>query len=426
MPAHRPAPPVPAHRSDGGASLEVIYLDHHATTPCDPRVVEAMLPCFRDDFGNPASRQHPVGQRAARRVELARDQVAALLAADPREIVFTSGATESNNLALLGTVRRSRQQRGADWRPHVVTAVTEHKAVLDVCTRLEREGCDVTYLGIEADGRVRPEAVAGAIRDETVLVSLMLANNEIGVVHPIAEISTICRDRGVLLHCDAAQALSHLDCDVDRLGVDLLSLSAHKAYGPKGVGALFVRRRRPRVRLDAQMLGGGHESGRRSGTLNVPGIVGLGRACVLVARSRESEGVRLSELRDRMLSRLRQAFPELVVHGSLEHRLPNNLAIALPGLDAERLLQKPFGVAVSSGAACSSASHDGSYVLKALPGAADLAESSLRLGLGRETTVLDVETAADRLIAAITALEPRSPESETELVCGASCAAGMA
>lgn len=400
------------------ASETPIDLDHHATTPCDPRVVEAMLPCFTEVYGNPSSR-HAIGRRAADRVEKAREQVAGLLGCERREIVFTSGATESNNLALKGVAELARQRHRGEKPLHLVTAATEHKAVLDVCARLERRGFEVDYLPVAADGRIDPETVRGALRDETILVSLMLANNEIGVLHPIPEISRICRGRGVLLHCDAAQALALVACDVDRLGADLLSISGHKAYGPKGVGALYMRRRRPRVRLLPQSEGGGHERGHRSGTLNVPGIVGLGMACALVAAEREHDATRLASLRDRLLERLRRAFPELVVNGSLEHRLPNNLNVSIPGLDADRLIERLEGVALSSGAACSSPNQSGSYVIEALPGGHERAPGSLRFGLGRSTTGEAIERAADRLVEAIVALPPASPTPPLE--CGVVC-----
>ncbi len=391
-----------------------IYLDHHATTPCDPRVVAAMMPCFGDVFGNPASRQHAVGRRARAHVEAARTEVASLLGCAPAEIVFTSGATESDNLAIKGVV--GAQARGGH---HVVTAVTEHKAVLDTCAALEHQGIDVTYLPVETDGRVDPARVGAALRDDTVLVSLMLANNEIGVVHPIAEIAALCKERGILLHADAAQALAYLDCDVDRLGVDLLSISSHKAYGPKGVGALYCRRKRPRVRVVPQLHGGGHERGRRSGTLNVPGIVGLGRACALIAAERSDESSRVGALRDDLLSHLVEAVPSLRVHGSMTHRLPNNLNVSVPGLSSEALLEALDSVAVSSGAACSAANADGSYVLKALPGAGpSAAESSIRIGLGRYTTEDEVRRAARDLVAAIHE-QLANPVTAVAAVCGA-------
>lgn len=394
--------------------LVPVYLDHQATTPCDPRVVEAMLPCFGGQhhggqfYGNAASRQHAFGRRAEGLVNDARGQVAALLACDPREVVFTSGATESINLALKG-VAASAHHQGRQARRHIVTGVTEHKAVLDVCQRLEgqhleKDGYDVTYLPVDEDGRVRPEDVRGALRDDTLLVSLMYANNEIGVIHPIEEIGAICKERGVLFHCDAVQALGYLDCDVDRLGVDLLSISGHKIHGPKGVGALYVRRRRPRVRLEALLEGGGHERGMRSGTLNVPGIVGLGRASFLVAQLRDEEAERLARLRDLLLELLADDWPKLRVNGSLQHRLPHNLNVSLPGVDAETLMANLETVAISSGAACSSASVDGSYVLKALPGGREHAESSIRLGLGRFTTEVEIRYAAAEITTAARAV----------------------
>lgn len=358
------------------------------------------MPCFSEVYGNAASRQHALGRRVADLVEGARAQVAALLACDPREIVFTSGATESINLALKGLRPAGLHSAGR----HIITGVTEHKAVLDVCQQLEGQpfesGCDVTYLPVDEGGRIRPDDVRAALRDDTFLVSLMYANNEIGVVHPVQEIGAICKERGVLFHCDAAQALGYLDCDVDRLGVDLLSISGHKIYGPKGVGALYVRRKRPRVRLESILQGGGHERGMRSGTLNVPGIVGLGRASSLVALLRGEEGERLAHLRNLLLELLADAWPRLRVNGSLQHRLPHNLNVSLPGVDAETLMAHLETVAISSGAACSSASLDGSYVLKALPGGREHAESSIRLGLGRFTTEEEIRFAASEIITA--------------------------
>ena len=391
-----------------------IYLDAHATTPTDPRVLESMLPCFREDFGNPASTQHAWGRRAADRVERARAQVAALLDCEPSEIVFTSGATESDNLAILGVAEWTLKHGLAKRRGacHVITAVTEHKAVLDACAVLEERGIEVTYLDVDADGRVDPAAVESALvesapGDDTALVSLMAANNEIGVLHPLPEISAICRARGVLLHVDAAQALATEDCRVSRLGADLLSVSGHKIYGPKGVGALYVRRRRPRVRLEPQMHGGGHERGRRSGTLDVPSIVGLGTACELAAERCGDDRLRLAALRDRLLAGLRREFPDLVVHGSLDpdSRLPHNLNVALPGVDAAALMDEARGVAFASGSACTSnsfgSSADGSYVVMALvrarggsvEEAEDAASRALRLGLLRTTTEHEIDRA---------------------------------
>ena len=396
-----------------------VYLDHQATTPCDPRVVEAMLPCFTDAFGNASSTQHDVGRAAAERVAAARRQVAGLIGAEPAEVVFTSGATEADNLAIKG-VAEALASRGR----HLVTAVTEHKAVLDPCARLEARGFEVTYLAVDAEGRVSPEQVAGALRPDTVLVSLMLGNNEIGALHPIAEIGARCRDRGVLLHTDAAQALAQVDCRVDRLGVDLMSLSAHKAYGPQGVGALYVRRRRPRARLVPRMDGGGHERGRRSGTLNLPGIVGFGAACAVIAAQREDDAARMAGLRDRLLTGLRRAFPDLVVNGSPRHRLPSNLNVSFPDLASEGVLARLEGVAAASGAACSAPGAGGSYVVKALAqalghdpeAAARRADGSLRLGVGRFTRRDDIDLALDRLIAAVRA--ERDQPTATAAACG--------
>ena len=361
-------------------------MDAHATTPCDPLVVDALLPFLKEDFGNAASTQHAWGRYAAERVEGARQQVADLLACEPAEIVFTSGATESDNLALFGTVEWTLRRTG---RAHLVTAVTEHKAVLDACGVLEARGVDVTYLDVESDGRIEPAAVERALRDDTVLVSLMVANNEIGVVHPIAEIAEICRRRDVLLHADAAQALATEDCGIPSLGVDLLSISGHKMYGPKGVGALYVRRRRPRVRLEPQTHGGGHERGRRSGTLDVPAIVGLGTACQLAGERRDADSRHLVVLRDHLLEGLRQAFPDLQVHGSLSSRLPHNLNVSLPGVEARALLEEVRDLAFASGSACTSSSADGSYVVKTL------IRSQLRESVGSATDPSDVMEAAE-------------------------------
>ena len=372
-----------------------IYLDAQATTPCDPEVVRAMAPCWTEDFGNPASAQHAFGCRAADRVEKARTQVSTFLGCEPREVVFTSGATEADNLALLGVVGASSQES-----IHVITCATEHKAILDTCARLEQRGVSMTYLPVQSDGRIDPEQVERVLRPETVLVSLMLANNEIGVLQPVIEVAALCRSRGVLTHTDAAQGGALLDCRVDRLGVDLLSLSAHKMYGPKGVGALYVRRRRPRVRLEPQSHGGGHEQGRRSGTLAVPALVGFGRACELAAERREKDGPRQGVLRDRLLHRLRDALPDLIVNGSLEHRLSNNLNISLPGVEARALLQEVHGVALASGSACTSSATDGSYVVRLLPGGAERAEGALRFGLLRTVTEDEVDRAAHEVVQA--------------------------
>ena len=376
-------------------AVRPIYLDHHATTPCDPRVIAAMLPTFGDDFGNAASRQHAFGTAAAGLVERAREQTAALLYADPREIIFTSGATESNNLALKGAA-----ERASAGRRHIVTTTIEHRAVLDPCARLERAGFRVSYVPVGSDGVLRVEDLAAALAPDTFLVSVMLANNEIGTLQPIVELGALCKERGILLHSDAAQALAYVECDVEELGVDLLSISAHKMYGPKGAGALWIRRRRPHVRIAPLFDGGGHERGQRSGTINVPGVVGLGAACELVGRERDVERDRVRALRDRLHARITTGLDGVDVNGSLERRLPNNLNLAFAGVSSDAILRCLDGVAVSSGAACSSASDDGSYVLRSL-GGDRAARGSLRFGLGRFTTAAEIERAADLVIAAV-------------------------
>ena len=416
----------------------VIYLDHHATTPCAPQVVDAMLPYFTDTFANAASAHGP-GAQALEAVERARASIARLVSCESSEIVFTSGATEADNLALIGAVEAAQKRLfGADaaqtgigtlrgsgsLRGHLITQVTEHKAVLDTCIALEKRGLDVTYLPVDHGGRVDPEAVREALRPDTLLVSIMWANNEIGTIQPIAEIGGIIREHrsggsSTLFHTDAAQALTFLDCDVDGHNVDLMSLSGHKAYGPKGVGALYVRRKRPRVRLEAQMHGGGHEKGRRSGTLDVPSIVGFGVACDLVAEHRESDTERLASLRDHLLNTLKSEFPELHVNGSLEHRLPNNLNLSLPDVYAQDVLEHLPTVALSSGSACTSASQDGSYVLAALPGSRELADQSLRFGLGRSTTAEQLDEAVAALRKAVEVA--RSLPARAEDVCEVAC-----
>ena len=393
-----------------------IYLDAQATTPCDPAVVAAMAPCFAEDFGNPASVQHAFGRRAAQRVERARGQVAELLGCEPAEIVFTSGATEADNLAVLGVAEAEASKAPSAPRRHLVTCASEHKAVLDACAVLERRGFEITYLGIEPDGRLRPASVAAALRPDTLMVSLMAANNEIGVLHPLPEISALCRERGVLLHTDAAQAPGVLDCRVDALGVDLLSLSGHKIYGPKGIGALYLRRRRPHVRVAPQSHGGGHERGRRSGTLPVAAIVGFGVACELARRRREGDARRLRRLRDRLLERLREHEPDLVVNGSLEHRLPHNLNVSLPGADADAVLAALDGVAISSGSACTSSAGDGSYVVRLLDGGEERARTALRFGLLRTASEAEVDRATECVARAARAARTAPPVSAE--VCG--------
>lgn len=357
------------------------------------------------DFGNPGSVQHGAGRRAARLVEEARGRVACLLGADEKEVIFTSGATESINLALKGVL----EHEGASGR-HLITTQIEHPAVLDVAAGLEARGFEVTYLPVDAEGLVHPGQVAGAMRPDTALVSLQLANNEIGVVQPVEAIGEVCRKAGVLLHVDAAQALAHLDCSVDRLGVDLLSISAHKAHGPQGVGALYARRRRPRVRLRAQLEGGGQELGRRSGTLNVPGIAGFGKACELLTSECQSDATRVAGLRDRLLETLRRELPDLVVNGSLAHRLPNNINVSLPGVPATGWLSRLSTVACSAGSACSRpGSPGGSHVILGLGksdgtldpyGVRERARGAIRLGLGRFTTGEEIEAAATELVEA--------------------------
>jgi cysteine desulfurase len=380
-----------------------IYMDYHATTPLDPRVLEAMLPFFREDFGNAASKSHAFGWRAEEAVEAAREEVGKLIGAEAREVVFTSGATESDNLALKGAAHFYREKGR-----HLVTVATEHKAVLDPMHRLEREGFEVTFLPVGKDGRVEPDQVARALRPDTILVSVMAANNETGTLQPIAEIGRLTRERGVVFHCDAVQAVGKLPFDVEALNVDLASISAHKMYGPKGVGALYVRRK-PRVRLIAEIDGGGHERGHRSGTLNVPGIVGLGAACRLAAAELEEEGARVLALRERLRRGLEARVELMTVNGSLEHRLPGNLNVSFAYVEGEALMMAVKDVAVSSGSACTSASLEPSYVLRAMGVPDDLAHSSIRFGLGRFTTEEEVDYAIDLFAVKVKKLREMSP-----------------
>ncbi len=378
-----------------GGSPPAIYLDHHATTPVDPRVMEVMAPLFTEDFGNAASHTHVYGWRAEGVVEVARERIAeAIGAGDPRTIVFTSGATESNNLALLGAVAASRASR-----PHVVSVATEHPSVLDPCRVLEQRGARLTLLPVDGEGLVDPQAVADAIGDDTILVSVMAANNEIGVLQPTTEIGALCAERGVLFHSDAAQAVGKIPLDVDDQAIDLLSVSGHKLYGPKGVGVLYVRRRKAgrRVRLEPLQYGGGHEWGLRSGTLPVPLIAGLARAVELALAEREQESARLGKLRERLLAGLRAGVPEVVVNGHPTRRLPANLNVSLPGARAEALLPALHDVAISSGSACSSARPEPSHVLQALGLAEERIACSVRIGLGRFTTAEEVDRAARRI-----------------------------
>jgi cysteine desulfurase len=380
-----------------------VYLDYHATTPADPRVIEAMLPYFGEKFGNAASRGHGFGWEAEKAVELARKRVAALAGAAPREIVFTSGATESDNLAIKGAAAAYRS-RGA----HIVTMATEHRAVLDSVRRLQGDGFQSTVLPPKPDGLLDLDLLRGAIRPDTALVSVMYANNEIGVIQPVREIAAICREKGVLFHCDAVQAFGKLPIDATEAGIDLMSLSAHKMCGPKGVGALYVRRRDPRVELQPQMDGGGHEYGLRSGTLNVPGIVGFGEACAICAAEMDEEAARVGALRDRLRTAL-ESIGGVRVNGSMEHRLPGNLNVSFAGVDAEALLVSVPGVAVSTGSACTSATVEPSHVLRALGTGDEAAHSSVRFGLGRFTTEEEIDYAAARIAESVRKLRALAP-----------------
>jgi cysteine desulfurase len=371
-----------------------VYLDYQATTPVDPRVLDRMLPFFSTRFGNPASSQHQWGRDAAAAVETARAQVAALIGAEPREIVFTSGATESNNLAIKGAGRFAREHGRGD---HVVTFVSEHKCVLESCRALADEGLRLTVLPVGADGLIDLDRLADALDDSTVLVSAMAVNNEIGVVQPLAAIGALCRRHGVLLHTDAAQATGKVPLDVAAMNIDLLSISGHKIYGPKGVGALYVRRR-PRARLVAEMSGGGQERGLRSGTLAPALIVGLGLACEISGAEMQSEGARLVALRQRLIDALMAGVPDAFINGAMRPRVPGNLNIGFSGIDAEALMAALEDIAISTGSACTSASVEPSYVLKALGLDDATARACVRIGLGRYTTEADIDHAAARIV----------------------------
>jgi cysteine desulfurase len=381
-----------------------IYMDNHATTPMDPRVLEAMLPYFSDTFGNAASRSHAFGWEAEKAVENARGQIAALMNADPKEIIFTSGATESDNLALKGVAEMYREKG-----KHIITSVVEHKAILDSAKRLEQWGFQVTYLPVDDTGMIRPEAVAEAITDETILCSIMLANNEIGTINPIREIGGVCRSRGVLFHCDAVQGFGKIPFDVQDMNVDLASVTAHKIYGPKGCGALYVRRRNPRVRLAAQMDGGGHERGMRSGTLNVTGIIGFGKACEICAAEMDEEARRLTALREKLRTGIMNELEEVYLNGHPTQRLPGNLNVSFAYVEGESLLMGMKDIALSSGSACTSASLEPSYVLKALGVGEDLAHSSIRYGLGRFNTEEEVDFATRITVETVNRLREMSP-----------------
>jgi len=381
-----------------------IYMDNHATTPVDPRVVEAMLPYFTEKFGNAASRNHSFGWAGEEAVENARAQVASLIGATPKEIIFTSGATESDNLMIKGVAEMYREKGN-----HIITQAIEHKAVLDTCKRLEKYGYEVTYLPVRRDGRVDPEDVRKAITPKTILITIMYANNEIGVVNPMAEIGKIAKEHGIIFAVDGVQAVGKIPVDVQKDNIDLLSISGHKIYGPKGVGALYVRRRNPRVQLSASIDGGGHERGMRSGTLNVTGIIGLGKACEIAQREMPEESKRMSALRDRLRKGLEAKLDEFYINGSMEYRLPNNLNMSFAYVEGESLLMGINDVAVSSGSACTSATLEPSYVLKALGVGEDLAHTSIRFGLGRFNTEEEVDYVTDKMVQVVTKLRELSP-----------------
>jgi cysteine desulfurase len=382
-----------------------IYLDNNATTRTDPRVVEAMLPFFTEQYGNAASRHHAFGRAAEEAVEQARGEIAALIGAGAKEIVFTSGATESDNLALKGVAAMHRG-RGH----HIITTTTEHKAVLDSCKRLQREGFDVSFLPVDRFGRVPAEQVAEAMTDRTILVSVMAANNEVGTLQPVAAVGRLCKEHGVLFHSDAVQAVGKVTIDVEETDIDLLSISAHKMYGPKGIGALYVRRRAPRVRLEPLIDGGGHERGMRSGTLPVPQIVGFGEACRLCRLEMAAEAGRLTALRERLREGIMSRLSEVYLNGHPIERLPGNLNLSFAGVDGEALIMGMRDIAVSSGAACTSANVEPSYVLRALGMGDELARSSIRFGLGRFTTEEEVDFVIDEVVRTVGRLRQMSPE----------------
>ncbi|HLI64342.1 MAG TPA: IscS subfamily cysteine desulfurase [Terriglobales bacterium] len=387
----------------GGVKLP-IYMDNHATTRTDPRVLEEMLPYFTESFGNAASRNHEFGWVAEHAVEQARERIAKLIGASAKEIIFTSGATESDNLAIKGVAEMYREKGD-----HIITQATEHKAVLDSCKRLEKHGFRVTYLPVHRDGRIDLDDLKRALDDRTILVTIMAANNEVGVLQPVREIGALCHERGVIFHTDAVQAVGKVPFNVIEDNVDLASISAHKIYGPKGVGALYVRRKNPRVQLVAQIDGGGHERGMRSGTLNVTGIVGMGKACEIAGEEMAGEAKKLIALRDRLKDAILGQLDEVYVNGSMEHRLPGNLNLSFAYVEGESLLMGIKDVAVSSGSACTSATLEPSYVLKALGAGDDLAHSSIRFGLGRFNTEAEVDYVAARVIETVKRLRELSP-----------------
>ena len=381
-----------------------IYLDNHATTPVDPRVLEAMLPYFTDVFGNAASRNHAFGWKAEEGVENARAAIAKLIGASPKEIIFTSGATESNNLAIKGVAEMYREKGN-----HIITQATEHKAVLDTCKRLEKYGYEVTYLPVQKDGRVDLDDLRKAITPKTILISIMYANNEIGVVQPIAEIGAIAKEKGVFFHTDGVQAAGKIPVDVQKDNIDMISLTAHKIYGPKGVGALYVRRRNPRVQLSAILDGGGHERGMRSGTLNVTGIVGFGKACEICQNEMPEESAKMTRLRDRLKDNILSQLDEVYINGSMTHRLPHNMNLSFAFVEGESMLMGINDIAVSSGSACTSATLEPSYVLKALGVGEDLAHTSIRFGIGRFNTEEEIDYVTGRVVETVIRLRELSP-----------------
>ena len=386
----------------------MIYLDHHATTPVDSRVLDAMLPYFTRLYGNAASRNHAFGWAAEEAVEQARSQVARILGSSAKEIVFTSGATESINLALKGAA-----EIYAAKGKHLITSAVEHKATLDTCTYLESQGFRVTVLGVDRYGRVRPEELEAALTPETILVSLIHGNNEVGTLHDLATLGAICRAHGALFHVDAAQTVGKVALDVEAMGIDLLSISGHKLYAPKGVGALYVRRKNPRVRLAPQMHGGGHERGLRSGTLNVPGIVGLGKACEVAMAEMAEEAARVGGLRDRLFEGLTSALPGVALNGHPTERLPGNLNVSFEGVAGENLMSGLTGIAVSSGSACTSASLEPSHVLTAMGIPDDLIHGSIRFGLGRGTTEAEIDRTLSTVIEQVRKVRAASPLPST-------------
>ncbi len=380
-----------------------VYLDNHATTPVDPQVLEAMLPYYRERFGNAASRQHALGWMAEEAVDQARQQIATLLGAKPRELIFTSGATESNNLALFGVARRYRPKGN-----HLISVVTEHKALLDPLAALEKEGFQVTLLPVDRHGGLDLGRLAKAMTKETILISVMAANNEIGTIHPIQEIGTLAKEKGVLFHTDAAQAVGKIQLDVEEMGIDLLSGSAHKLYGPKGVGVLFIRGRDPHVQMAPLFYGGGHERGLRSGTLAVPLIVGLGKACQIAQEKMASEESHLQKLRDKLQAGIVSQLDGVVINGASKQRLPHNLSASFAGLEAQAIMMEMREVAVSSGSACTTASPQPSHVLRALGIGEELAHATLRFGLGRFTTEAEIDFAIEQVVHAVKTLRARS------------------